>query len=415
MSITRWNLKVPNYGVGKVLGYINAAGDIEALTVSSSAVGFPLSNVVFVDQDAAVLSAQGMLAYTTLEDAYTSWRAGGDAFVAYGAPSATNPALILIGIGTFTPAATITHDVPYLTVSGCTDNPLNHEITYTAGGPLFDQTVDNAKFMNLRLTNKSGASETVFQVDGGIGANSLYYNIDGSASTGEADGNYFVKNSSGNISGKFLKLKLYSHQGHGLWNGTMRSLLIQDMEIKFVAPAGGFPFDCDADATVLLRDVRLTGSAGDNADMIANNGGNAWAAIMEDIQVELTDLTALGRISSNTDGISGIIRNMRGIGGGLAVFTSGLCAGQTFHGVLERSSVGVTNANTHAIVTAVNARYDYNRILGTGTGLAISGAVAIEAAHNQVRNPTGDVAGSWTNSTVAANSYNVELLAATTS
>jgi hypothetical protein len=83
----------------------------------------PRANAVYVDNDYATLSAKGILAYGTLEDAVASWRSGGAAQVRYGTPSATNPALIIVGAGQIEcliagNTTQLSIDVDFLTIAG---------------------------------------------------------------------------------------------------------------------------------------------------------------------------------------------------------------------------------------------------------------------------------------------------------
>lgn len=383
---------------------------------STSALAFfPINNFVYVDLDATELSDQGHLAYTTVEAAYASWRPTGAAYVLYGVPSVTNRPGIVIGIGTFTPVGTITHDVPYLTVKGSTDNALNHEITISSSGALFDQTVDNAAFVNLRLTNTG--SGTVFQVNDAIAADSDYYNLDGSGSAGLFGGNYFINNSSGNISGRWKRIKLYAHSGHGLMFGFVRNFLAEDWEI-FYNLGGAGPLDIDADRTVIFRNTRLTGDADDNSAFLINNGGHVFDGIIDGMTVEAVDLSFLGTSGGNTAGIGGFITGLRGGANGLALFTQGLCAGFEFTGTLDNSRIGVTNAHTDACHGGDGSRFTYSRIIGTGNGLAISNmaSVTIEIAQCELRMPNGDIPGSSVSGSIdnsADTPFNTELLAAT--
>lgn len=67
---------------------------------------FPSWNTVYVDLDYQKLRSKGLIAFNNLYDATQAFNPGGVAAIKYGITSATNPGLILVGVGTFSHTST---------------------------------------------------------------------------------------------------------------------------------------------------------------------------------------------------------------------------------------------------------------------------------------------------------------------
>ena len=276
---------------------------------------FPSDNVVFVDANAAVLMANGRLAYTTVAEAMVSWRSGGAAATLYGTPSPSNPCAILMGFGTFTETATITCDVPHLTITGLTGDTGLHEITCSlASAPLFDVTVDFVHFANLRLSNTNNADSSVFRLNSNR-ANCTFNHLDISSSGGAFAVKKFIHNTAGGISGYFRHIR--GEIGSDHWIGIdiagTSDFVMQDCEFKMDAsvPANLIGNDGPHSVNAVLRRIRMFGTqpSASPGGLINSNNGH-FGGLIEDCLFEVSNFAFL--INSGGGIIAGRIRRVSG-------------------------------------------------------------------------------------------------------
>lgn len=404
-------------GAGDVVT-TDGAGNLTLQPIpAASSHQFPLSNTVYVDKEAATLMAEGKLAYDNPEDAIDAHRVGGAAELLYGPYTATNRPVI-VGMSNFTPAAQMTVDVDNLMIGCIAGAREAFEVSASIAGGMFDVTASNVEFFNMRMSNLNTGNAAV-SITGGLVVK--FTNIDFTSSTG-AFVTGKVVSSAGIISSIFKNCKMpVDAPGGGAlsWAG-QSDFLLEDCEIVF-NPAGGNFISLGGaglSSDSILRRMRFTGSSGGNGGFF-NSDGATFEPYIEDLTSECTDgLFFIARASGGTmnPSVSGVSGSLNGGFAINATFSGLFDTG--FVGSLEEAKVIQVGANGHALSVASGARVRHCILIGNGTGRAVNGAGAtIEANLNTVRNPTGDVAGTWTDATLApaANQFNAEILAAATS
>lgn len=342
---------------------------------------FPLWGAVYVDKNADVFTALGLIAYDNVTDAVASWQSG-TALAEYGTPSATNPGMILIGVGQFDITASTLVTATDLHFQGSSKYATILKATGTITGNVFiDVRGARAQFSDMTLDGAGFAA------------------------------NYGILNQSGNATNvKITNLRFLNFTGNAidLGGGNASELVVESCE--FISSVQGVPvinFAGTYSGSTNIQDCEFDIAGGGILIDIAPNG--TVEAVIKDCTMRNT--AAAGINQQNTTNFIGRIEN-----------TSIVCAGQciSFEGAAKFMGCYFlsTSGNAHAVVLNSNGTiFHSSRILGNGTGLAISGSsFSTEVTNCAVRNPNGDTPGSWTDAAVTptSNAYNAELLATTT-
>lgn len=362
--------------------YLAFKPQFPAPTAASSSKQFPLANAVYVDSYASTLRTQGILAYATLEEAFVSWKPTGEAYVSYGAPSAVNPACIVIGIGVFSVTAYIAADVPFLSIVGVSRSGSILQKGVNAGGGGIIQPISTTILLqNLTLDSNNGTF-------------------------GGSNSGSFIEALSGNPT-------------------------ITLVDVDMINPCDAH-IDTETACTLNLINCTMNGTTGHNQAGLSINGNTVIS--VKGCTINHDNDTGTGAIQCNQP-LSGVIenttiKNTTGItidNGNQISCRFKDCTiigfGGTFDGLGAASMIldsyllstggdapGIVLSNSGTVVSS-------SRIIGNGAGVAIDGSgITVEITHCRLRMPTGDVPGSSAPgvSNSATTPLNVELIASTT-
>jgi hypothetical protein len=297
---------------------------------------FPSANVVFVDSNYLALQSAGLLAYGTIEDALVAWRTGGSAETTYGAPSSSNPGLILVGVGIFAGTA-VNVDVDYINIQGISKE--KSIISAASSADMITVTQPHVNIENITL-------------DGGAGANSqLQINV--ASFVGNIDNIIF----SGPTS---VNLLIFSDCNN--FDGIISNCIFEatNQNLEILATVG---------SSIYGKIVDCTFKSSTSADNIYI-GSPFYGKIIN------CTFLACGRNSIYVDaGAEG-----------------------SFHGNLSNCYILATASNASAIHledTSSDGIISFSRILGNGFGVAIDATVGmtLEVTHCTLRIPTSGSAG----------------------
>lgn len=369
----------------------------------------PSSNCVYVDNDYIGLRAKGLLAYRTVEDAVVSWRAGGEARIKYGTPTATSRGTIILGAGKIESAKSTTTtevdiDVDYLNVVGqgkdativTTVNSLSQNILAIAA--------TNINFFDFTLFGSTTAS-SIFRLAVAT-YSGTWHNV---KITGDAISNYvaFGVGSVNMVGAAFYDCEFDFSNGTATPSAAMNLGGSGDLNVwKF--------FNCVFKANSSVNKIlSMTGKVldghfvncmfiGNTAQSLVESGNVYYLGSFRNCVFDSSSSTsAIGLKISDTDPemiIQGCVFTCRGscISGGLTNRTR--IVNNDFH------EYG-TNIDVINCIGAIGFVIYGCRLMTNGTGLAINADTVFNAqiSHCTLRKPTVNTPGS----SISANITNV--------
>lgn len=362
---------------------------------------FPSANVVYVDNDYLKLRGKGLLAYRTLEDAVISWRAGGAAVNKYGTPSTTNRGAILVGVGTIECLSVTSDcviDVDFLNIIGQGKDVTILTSSAVSVGNMVQFNVGNCVLKDLTIKAPVNASRALIQA--GPTFNGNWDNI-------KVTGNPISVLTQFNpaLEGRITNC---------VFDGSAISTAINTFTLGGTCLAGGF-FGClftatssqpiilslGADFQGVIRDCEFRGPV--TTAVVSSTGGSGGFGGFFNCYFESESAASSFSGTSAFSGFSFTHCSFLSEGKVISIKSN------------ERTkfvdcSILALVGNNHSIELLTTSTF-FNisncRVLGSGTGLAISSVDAINAiiTNCALKTPTGDTPGS----SVSSNITNIAL------